>query len=574
MIAIYTRVSTDEQRRKGLSLAEQKKRGIEYANEIGEDFIIYEDGGHSGTIPHSIRKGSSKLFEDIKAGKIKILYVTAWDRLSRGEQSESEEIIRKLVAKKVVLVIRSVEYDLEDPVIKFLLNMHQLLANLETAKSSVRIKYILKQNAVEGKAAGGPIVNYGYKKDENKYLIVDENEAKVVHIIYQLALQGKGTKSIATILNENEIPTKRNNITVGKAMTVKGEKKTSFKWRDAVIYRILTNPIYIGKRLLNTYGEDEEGKRIVTKSELIDIPIETLVDPVTFETIQGMLKERDRFKDTTTKYHFLLKGLIDCPVCHGKFVGKYRPSKKDHSYSCNSKRHSEFCGNRGIDIDYLEKLVCDSVSDLGNIISKAVDNNEVLDDNKRIKADLKKKETDLSKLRVDATTLVDFLLDSKNSKAVKTKLGVIERQIEQLEHAITVLKKQLVINNDIDSIVEVANAGAKQFKKLKKFEDKREFIRNVIHFITVLYDSNSLTYDITIAFRINQLENHLITKLVTVNRTSRDKNHQTITKLLNEQYDIRTFFIADEAGNVSDATQTEIHYTDYSKLSPTFTPKK
>ena len=74
------------------------------------------------------------------------------------------------------------------------------------------------------------------------------NEKALFQLIYQLSIQGKGTKVISNYLNDNNIPTKRNNVLNGHLL-VKGVRKTEFKWRDSVIYNILTNTIYIGERI-------------------------------------------------------------------------------------------------------------------------------------------------------------------------------------------------------------------------------------------------------------------------------------------------------------------------------------
>ncbi|GAK99682.1 hypothetical protein JCM19314_3727 [Nonlabens ulvanivorans] len=49
---------------------------------------------------------------------------------------------------------------------------------------------------------------YGYTKDENKYVIIDEEEAEVVREMYKMCLEGKGTRAIATILNERGVKTR------------------------------------------------------------------------------------------------------------------------------------------------------------------------------------------------------------------------------------------------------------------------------------------------------------------------------------------------------------------------------
>ena len=50
-LAIYCRVSTEEQAKKGLSLNDQEQRGIELAKKLKMRWVVYSDEGVSGTIP-------------------------------------------------------------------------------------------------------------------------------------------------------------------------------------------------------------------------------------------------------------------------------------------------------------------------------------------------------------------------------------------------------------------------------------------------------------------------------------------------------------------------------------------
>ncbi|WP_445330214.1 recombinase family protein [Tepidibacter sp. Z1-5] len=69
---------------------------------------------------------------------------------------------------------------------------------------------------------------YGYDV-ENKYLKINEKEAKIVQLIYRLYYnEGCGIGKIARYLNDKEIPTKK-----------------GIKWSRAQISRILENKKYI-----------------------------------------------------------------------------------------------------------------------------------------------------------------------------------------------------------------------------------------------------------------------------------------------------------------------------------------
>ena len=81
-------------------------------------------------------------------------------------------------------------------------------------------------------------------------MVINEVEAKVVKLIFKLALEGKGTKVIANILNEKGYPTKRNT-SANSHMVYKGKMiaGSEFTWIDSTIYSILTATVYKGDRM-------------------------------------------------------------------------------------------------------------------------------------------------------------------------------------------------------------------------------------------------------------------------------------------------------------------------------------
>ena len=85
-IGIYTRVSTDKQKEKGISLHDQRQRGIEFCINNGYDFIVFEDGGMSGNLPIDKRPGLNSLIDKIYQKEIQGVFVVDWSRLSRNEQ--------------------------------------------------------------------------------------------------------------------------------------------------------------------------------------------------------------------------------------------------------------------------------------------------------------------------------------------------------------------------------------------------------------------------------------------------------------------------------------------------------
>ena len=82
-VALYIRVSTEEQALNGDSLRTQREELTKYALKNGfHIFGIYEDDGFSAT--NLKRPALQRLLNDVKQNKINRILITKLDRLSRG----------------------------------------------------------------------------------------------------------------------------------------------------------------------------------------------------------------------------------------------------------------------------------------------------------------------------------------------------------------------------------------------------------------------------------------------------------------------------------------------------------
>lgn len=552
-IGIYCRVSTEEQRIKGISLHDQKQRGIEFCKRNNYQYEVFEDGGISGEDPIEKRPSLNRLIEKILAkpqivnnevlNEFYGIYVIELDRLSRNTKV-SRFIKETLVENKVKLfVAEGRETNFEDPNDNLMFEFKSLLDEYENKKTRVRIKNALKRNVIDGKVGGGKLINYGYTKDENKKLIIEETEAKVVKLIYQLCLQGKGTKVIADLLNEKGIPTKRD--LVDAPMKVKGKKKEKFKWRDSVIYRILTNPIYKGQRKF--------------KGEFYPSP--KIVDENIFDSIQEILLKRKNNKNTTNKYFYLLKGLIFCGKCGSRMYGRKREDLSDNQYICSSQRYKgEFCGNRGINIDKIEDIIINSVlrlpSDYKIYINKFYDDSNIKNQLKSLRLYNELKES----LENEITNLLQLYssnLENKNQviKLVNNK----NKEIEKLEGIINETESKMqgkILDQNLHSIIKKMSIDLKKHKN--NYEKSKNILTGIIdkihidwvddekpyHYVKIDYKFDyktgvkiSKSLDVNykksgFAYRFKELKNEVVLSVTTPNPRHINTNNEIENSVL------------------------------------------
>ncbi|UUW11336.1 recombinase family protein [Flavobacterium plurextorum] len=540
-LGIYKRVSTDEQNIKGISLDNQESRGIELAHKLGWEYKIYSDVGLSGKISFDKRPGLNKLLNDVGEKKIKGIFVFDLDRLSRGDIIQVTLIKNLLKDNKTRLYDINGEIDLNDINQELLTDIRSLLNAFELKKISSRIKSVLQQNVQKGKIGGGPLLPFGYTKDENKKLVIESGEAEVVKYIYKLSLEGKGTKVIAGLLNDKNIPTKRTSSSKGY-LKVRGEHKTIFLWRDAVVYRILTNTMYKGER---NY-----------KNEIYECPI--IIEPLIFDLVQEKLKEKTHFKNTTNKYTYILKGLIYCSRCKRRLYGKKRANGRDNAYICSSQRHKgEYCGNVGINIDFVEDLVLKNILDLNKQVEVFFENIKNDDwHNRAVSSTIKKYSEQIRECNLSISNLI-FMAEKANidPAVFKSRIEQLNKKLEIISEKKRLKEKELGIINDEKVVKEFIRKSLLDFKKCTK-DEIVDFVRNFIFKMYVQWDEDERAHYIAIHYKIDRLNNYQISRELLVNRTGMEKDRKKINRFIKEE------IVIVNAVNFVPHTITRIRYTN------------
>ena len=467
-VGIYCRVSSDKQKEKGVSLHDQVERGKDFCISNGYDFEVFKDGGYSGTLPIVERPQLDLLMTKIFLNEVKGVYVVDWDRFSRDDKVGF--VLKTTFRDNGVKVFDSNgEINLHDESQELLLGIKILLSSYEIKRNKVRIKRSLERGVIEGRVGGGSLINYGYTKGENKKLIIDEFESEVIQLIFNMSVEGSGTKVISNYLNDNGVPTKRMRIQSGSSLKVKGKKKTHFVWRDSVVYSILTNPIYMGQRRFK--GSFYPSPVIIKKEQ--------------FEVVQQLLKERKHFKDTTNKYFYLLKGMVHCLKCHNRFYGRKREDLSDNQYICSSQRYSDtYCKTRGINIDYLNNYVWDSILKLPNEIRGLIED-DILPLHKRQVKRLKSLNVELKKLHSKKDKLLELYTEKDSGyELIKGHLDKIVDRVGQIKEKIRLLKKEISLTSDKDEIIRYVE-GHFVGESNPDDEYKQRVIRSLVKFIGI-----------------------------------------------------------------------------------------
>lgn len=207
---------------------------------------------------------------------------------------------------------------------------------------SERIKESMRERAVLGKGLGKP--PYGYRNGPDGSLVIVEEEAPVVELIYRKYTQEKlGLRLIAQCLNERGVTTRRGG-----------------RWNMVTIRDILKNPTYMG-----TYTRF--GLRL-PKSHQAIIPSEV------FRAAQDQARARKPSSRSVNAEPFLLSGLAFCGYCGNKMMGVTRRQswrRKDgrsargvyRYYQCQTRNNQSLCGYHTWRAPKLEAQVMSQITD-------------------------------------------------------------------------------------------------------------------------------------------------------------------------------------------------------------------
>src|ERR1043165_1292379 len=254
-VAIYLRVSTEEQRERQ-SILTQREFGDRYtALHQFPVYRVYADDGVSGTVPLEKRAEGSQILRDARLGKFDQVLVYKLDRLGRETR-----LILNAVAEleKCGARIRSMteEFDTGTSTGRLMLTLLSGFATHEREVIRERSSAGITRAAETGAWLGG-IVPFGYRKIGEKrtgQLVVSEDtipglamsEADVIREVFRMASdEKKSCRVIADRLNALCVPCAY--VRDDRLTTVGGKRKerTSGVWRPGRIRSLLTSKTYM-----------------------------------------------------------------------------------------------------------------------------------------------------------------------------------------------------------------------------------------------------------------------------------------------------------------------------------------
>ena len=474
-IGIYCRISKNKEVGKDVSISVQKKHGIEFAHAMNLDYKVYVDEGISGaTDKISDRPAFTKLITGIENGEIDIIYCYDQSRIERNNKIWNL-FVSIITEKKCKYFPGGRHLDLDVPENQFFSGIMSLANELYAAKTGIKVKEAIYENAKKGKTHG--LVAYGYKKGANGYMEIDEYEATIVKRIFELSLNGTGAYTIAKILNREAVPTKFNHFKgeikrVDKyTKQVTTYKKNKVKWRGNVVHDIIRNSIYKGER--------------EWQNEIVPAPI--IVDKELWELVNSNLDKNKKKAGKRVEYHYLLNGILFCGHCGSKILGKKRLKGNDNAYKCQGKtQHKITCKSRGISLPKLESFIIQHLFISRNLQTFLENVSDSTDDLDLFSEKLNTTKNELDKnLKAEQKTY-DLLTDPDFEEDInlKERLKKIKQKIRSLNETIDILENKIIERKSGSRKERLLNQ-TKNVELSQGFDKIKELVHSILKKVTL-----------------------------------------------------------------------------------------
>ena len=347
--AIYTRASTEN----GL---EQEFNSLHAQREAAQAYIKsqahegwklirdhYDDGGFSGGSLD--RPGLQRLLADIRERRIDIVVVYKVDRLTRS-LTDFAKLVELFDGHGVAFVSVTQSFNTTSSMGRLTLNVLLSFAQFEREVTGERIRDKIAASKKKGLWVGG-VVPLGYDVKDRK-LIVNEEEAATVRLIFSRYLDLGSLSALQRDLRERGIITRKRTLSSGR--TIGGQALT-----NGPLAHMLRNRMYLGE--INHRNKSYLGEHA------------PIIDPKPFEAVQTKLSEnrQERRLRRQSSNPLLMGKLFDDrgnPMTPSYAVKKGVRYRYYVSSVLNQGRKEEAGSLPRVAAEAVERIVLDAVGDL------------------------------------------------------------------------------------------------------------------------------------------------------------------------------------------------------------------
>lgn len=453
-VAIYCRVSTEDQEREGTSLETQRQACLKYCQDHGYQPVYQLSETASGLTLD--RPELMKLRELVRTQQIQTIVIYCLDRFSRKAE---HGVILTMELEKYGVTLEAVTEDIDTSELgKLISYIRGYAASLEAEKLKERTTRGIRARVYD---KGLPVTYrapYGYQWDRENTRLVPDNNYENIKLILDLSVEGKTYDYIVNELRKRGIPSP-----AGLP-----------EWNKHTISRLIHEPVYIGqyyafrsqavvpeKRNGTMYGKTSM-KRL-PESEWHLIPEIEVVDPPITADQRALLLERLDKRQKLSKRHatrdYLFRGMILCQTHKGK---KGEPRRYHGQPHYDTWRY--VCPVGGCDTPYLDGPVIEEyfkslialvfASTPDEFYKKITEEGMKGKSRKDIEAEIKKLETENSKLFENMVTLEDRFIKGEINTDVRNTLKsrYQGKQIINQDRQDSLLEQLATLDRDMEAV--------------------------------------------------------------------------------------------------------------------------
>lgn len=269
-ILVFLRTSTD-----GQDLQDQKNEMRDYVKSMGYDegdCVYLECTGASAIKLNDKYLNMIDILKDyIKQGTIGCVAVWHINRLGR------DDVL--LIELKNLFIKHKIQFICKNPSLVLLnedgtvnegtelaFGLFATMVKQDMAEKKAKFKRAKSAMAKKGQWVGGRTLKFGYKVDENRFFVEDENDGAIVKLVYQLYSTGEySSESLAKELNDRGI--KRNDgVPINSRFVVKLLKCNSYTGAPDEKNNMRVYPAIITKELYDKCRKIAESNKLVMRT--------------------------------------------------------------------------------------------------------------------------------------------------------------------------------------------------------------------------------------------------------------------------------------------------------------------
>jgi len=387
------------------------------------------------------------------------LVVDQLDRFSRdaGEAMTLVKTLQRQYNIQIVSVTEGITFDYDTPGSYFRTGLQLLLAEEDNINRSIKIRggnYTAR--AKEGRFLSN-LAPFGYTKvgeGKERTIVVQENDAKIIHFIFNAYLQNVPLAEIS-----------------------KQARRLGFnRGGNMAIERILTNPVYVGMVKAKAFKEYPGG--------LFPGIHEPIIDKMTWDVVQNKMKKPEKTR-VSIDDNLPLRGILKChcgqPLSGAPSRGK--GGKWFYYYKCKHPHHNNISAvkshNQLLEICELMSLRQQDVKHLRDTAEESLEGAM-----KRQKRELFEKKTELEKVQEKLFAVEEKWISSQISKETYDRwCSNYNTEINSLKLMVSKLGK------DESQGYKILSRHLNQLEDIKHIYNEADTLKKR-EFITLVFDSN------------------------------------------------------------------------------------